>query len=141
MTPDTHWPTTADQAGPPSHGSKRFNRWPCPRAVIRHTALWCMATALAGAAWASTPGEKVVCTDAPRSAWLNEAQARSLFDAQRYVLVRFKVSRGNCHEFYAIEPSGAVVESYQHPVTGQTVRSTRIPPPDIPSPTLEKPRP
>ncbi|MDZ4160628.1 MAG: PepSY domain-containing protein [Burkholderiales bacterium] len=127
-------PTPSVHSGP----SRRFVR---PRAVIRHTALWCIASTLAGAAWASTPGEKVVCTDAPRSAWLNEAQARSHFEAQRYVLVRFKVSRGNCHEFYAIEPSGAVVESYQHPVTGQTVRSTRIPPPDISTPTSGKPRP
>jgi hypothetical protein len=100
-----------------------------PRPIVRATALWCIAAALSSSAWPSTPGEKVVCTDAPRSTWLSEGQARTVFQTDRYVLVRFKVSRGNCHEFYAIEPGGAVVESYQHPVTGHTVRSTRIPPP------------
>ena len=81
-----------------------------------------------GSAQASTPREKVVCTDLPRSQWLSEAQARGRFKASAYLLVKFKVSRGNCHEFYAIEHGGGIVEVYQHPVTGETVRMTRLPP-------------
>jgi hypothetical protein len=76
---------------------------------------------------ASAPQEKVVCTDAPRSQWISEAQARERFEASRYVLVKYKVSRGNCHEFYAIDAQGTVVEAYMHPVTGEIIRSTRIP--------------
>lgn len=102
---------------------------------LTHTAkrsLVCMASlcwALSPAAHASSPTEKVVCTQAPRHTWLSEQQARAAFNDSAYVLVRFKVSRGNCHEFYAIEPSGTVVETYQHPVTGKAVRTTRIAPP------------
>lgn len=88
-----------------------------------------LCVALPTVAQASTPIEKVVCTQAPRHTWLNEAQARTAFNASAYVLVRFKVSRGNCHEFYAIDTQGAVVEAYQHPVTGEAVRTTRIAPP------------
>lgn len=85
-------------------------------------------------AWASTPQEKVFCTDAPRSQWLSEAKARDLFGASRYVLVQYKVSKGNCHEFYAVDAQGTVVEAYMHPVTGETIRSTRIPADAAPAP-------
>lgn len=88
-----------------------------------------MGWGLSQGALASAPTEKVVCTQAPRHTWLSEPQARAAFNDSAYALVRFKVSRGNCHEFYAIEPSGAVVETYQHPVTGKAVRTTRIAPP------------
>ena len=76
---------------------------------------------------ASAPTEKVVCTDAPRSQWMSEARAREIFGASRFVVVKFKVSKGNCHEFYAVDAQGGVVEAYLHPVTGQEVRATRIP--------------
>jgi|GEM_PF-2126710 len=114
-----------------------------PRPVRVATHLWqCVGLGLAGllplCAQASAPTEKVVCTDAPRDTWLSEAQARAAFHASDYVLVRFKVSRGNCHEFYAIDAQGAVVESYQHPITGETVRSTRIAPP-LPNPKTNPP--
>lgn len=52
---------------------------------------------------------------------------RAAFKAESYVLVRFKISKGNCHEFYAIGHDGGVTEAYIHPVTGATVRSTHIP--------------
>lgn len=82
----------------------------------------------AGSAQASTPAEKVVCTDQPRSQWMTEQQARQRFKAADYLLVKFKISRGNCHEFYAIEHGGSIVEAYLHPVTGEAVRLTRQPP-------------
>lgn len=110
-----------------------------PHALIGSPALAALCLALligsSGSAQASTPGEKVVCTELPRSQWLTERQARERFRASAYLLVKFKVSRGNCHEFYAIEHGGGIVEAYQHPVTGDVVRMTRLPPL-----TPEKPR-
>lgn len=82
-----------------------------------------------GLAQASTPAEKVVCTQAPSSTWMTQAQAMKAFGAADYVLVRFKVSKGNCHEFYAVDRQGALIEAYRHPVTGEDVRVTRIPAP------------
>ncbi|HEX5783998.1 PepSY domain-containing protein [Hydrogenophaga soli] len=77
-------------------------------------------------ALASQPTQQVVCTQAPPSTWMNEAQAREAFQADQYLLVKFKVSKGHCHEFYAVAHDGSVVEAYRHPVTGQTVRLTRL---------------
>ena len=92
--------------------------------------LLCCGTLLLGAtAHASAPKEKVFCTNAPPSQWTSEAQARERFRAQDYVLVKYKVSSGNCHEFYAVDAQGTVVESYLHPITGETVRTTRVPAP------------
>ncbi|WP_066258602.1 PepSY domain-containing protein [Hydrogenophaga flava] len=79
-------------------------------------------------AQASSPTEKVVCTDQPRAQWMSEQQARALFKAPSYLLVKFKVSKGRCHEFYAVEHDGTVVEAYLHPVTGEVIRMTRVPP-------------
>lgn len=112
--------------------SQRLARLSATSGGLTHLAVGlvtALAFALPGGAWASNPTEKVVCTQAPSDTWLTEAQARTAFNASTYVLVSFKVSRGNCHEFYAIDPQGAVVEAYQHPVTGASVRTTRIAPP------------
>lgn len=70
---------------------------------------------------------------------MSEAEARERFHASKYMLLRFKVSSENCHEFYAIEHDGTVVEAYVHPVTGDVLRSSRIPPPGLRPP--EAPRP
>lgn len=94
---------------------------------IALNASWLLALSC-GAALASTPSEKVVCTDQPRSLWMSEQQARTVFKASSYLLVKFKVSKGRCHEFYAVEHDGTVVEAYLHPVTGDVVRMTRLPP-------------
>jgi len=111
-----------------------------PRNASTRTALpgWaalCLALLAwqAGSAQASTPAEKVVCTQQPRSQWMTEAQARERFKASEYLLVKFKVSRGNCYEFYAIEHGGSIVEAYLHPVTGEAVRLTRQPPINTPA--------
>jgi hypothetical protein len=107
-----------------------------PKSRLPGLAALCLALLVAsgGPAKASTPGEKVVCTDLPRSQWLSEPQARERFKASAYLLVKFKISRGNCHEFYAIEHGGGIVEAYQHPVTGDMVRMTRVPPPKAAKP-------
>jgi hypothetical protein len=103
-------------------------------------ALCLLALTAPMATWASTPIEKVVCTQAPRSQWLSETQARTAFNANAYVLVRFKISRGNCHEFYAIDAQGGIVEAYQHPVTGESLRTTRIAPTQASNPSLHAQR-
>ena len=105
--------------------------------------LWLAAAFLGstGTAYASTPAEKVVCTQAPRSQWMTEAQARQLFRADTYALVKFKVSKGNCHEFYAVDHQGTVVEAYLHPLTGETVRLTRLPAPSLDPSNLKGVRP
>ena len=83
----------------------------------------------AGPAWASEPKDRVICTEAPQSTWMSEAEARKRFQANKYLLVRFKISGEKCHEFYALEHDGTAIEAYVHPVTGEVVRMTRIPPP------------
>ena len=91
---------------------------------------WCCAALLgASPAHAQANTEKIFCTDAPRWQWTSEAKAREQFKASQYVLVKYKVSSGNCHEFYAVDAQGTVVESYLHPITGETVRTTRLPAP------------
>lgn len=113
----------------------RFVRYPLT------TAVGGLVLAISSVAYASPPAEKIVCTDAPRAQWMSEQQARAIFDAPKYSLVRFKVSKGNCHEFYAVATNGDVVEAYLHPVTGAVVRQTRIPAPSSISSTANGVRP
>lgn len=100
-----------------------------------NSAVGAVALAASCVAYASPPIEKIVCTDAPRATWMSESQARAIFNAPAYALVRFKVSKGNCHEFYAVATNGDVVEAYLHPVTGAIVRQTRIPAPSAATPS------
>lgn len=81
---------------------------------------------LASLAQASPPTEKVVCTQAERSTWLPEAKIREVFGEANFTLIKLKVSRGNCYEFYAVHRDGSVVEAYYNPVTGEAVRYNRI---------------
>jgi len=78
------------------------------------------------AAQASSPGEKVICTDKPRSTWISESQIRKIFGESDFALTRFKVSRGNCYEFYAVAHDGSIVEAYYHPVSGKLLRHNRV---------------
>ena len=130
---DTHQPLNAPNRVGTSHA---------PLACLCLVAS--LATGIMGAtgvAHASTPQEKVVCTEAPRNQWMTEVQARKLFKADDYALVKFKVSKGNCHEFYAVDHQGGVTEAYMHPVTGAQVRITRIPAPNQPVSNLSGARP
>ena len=114
----------------PASAAQRTHTSPQSATRLRKASLALLASAaalLGGAAQASTPVEKIICTQAPRNTWMSEQQARAAFKAESYVLVRFKISKGNCHEFYAIGHDGGVTEAYIHPVTGATVRSTHIP--------------
>lgn len=78
-----------------------------------------------GFAEASSPAEKIVCTQEPRSSWMPEAKIREIFGEERFALAKLKVSRGNCYEFYAVEKNGAVVEAYYHPISGEVARYNR----------------
>ena len=92
-------------------------------------ALLTLSAASTVSAWASEPQDRVICTDAPQSTWMSEAEARKRFRADQYLLVKFKISSERCHEFYAVEHDGSAIEAYVHPVTGDVVRMTRIPAP------------
>lgn len=81
---------------------------------------------VSGGAWASSPAEKLICTQAPRSTWMSEAKVREIFGDKHYALVKFKVSRGNCYEFYAVSNDGSIVEAYYHPVSGEQLRLNRV---------------
>lgn len=81
---------------------------------------------LAATVHGSAPGERVICTQAPRAQWMPEAKIREIFGEQHYTLARLKISRGNCYEFYAISPDGSVVEAYYHPVSGKLLRHNRV---------------
>ncbi|MBS1145362.1 MAG: PepSY protein [Proteobacteria bacterium] len=81
---------------------------------------------VSGGAWASSPAEKLVCTKSPRSDWMPEAKIREIFGEKNYSLVKFKISRGNCYEFYAVGNDGSIVEAYYHPVSGAQLRFNRV---------------
>lgn len=94
------------------------------RLSARALAAGLLAAALPAAA--TEPDKRLTCTTEPRSSWMSEEEARRVFGAGNYALVKFKVSRGNCYEFYAVGRGGGIVEAYYHPVTGKLVRETRF---------------
>ena len=75
---------------------------------------------------ASSPLEKLICTNAPRSEWLPESKMREIFGDKEFSLVKFKVSSGNCYEFYAVHKDGSIVEAYYDPVSGKSMRYNRV---------------
>ncbi len=109
-----------------------MNATPTARGVLAALAAALLAGGLAGPAAASPPGEEKFCTKEPRSRWLPEAEIRRIFGEEKYAVVKFKVSRTNCYEFYAIRKEGGIVEAYYHPVTGRLVRETRVGEPGAP---------
>lgn len=78
-------------------------------------------------AMASTPLEKVVCTEqAARTGWLSESRIRSIVGEQDFTLLKLKVSSGNCYEFYGVHRNGSLIEAYYHPVSGEVLRYNRV---------------
>jgi len=64
-----------------------------------------------------------VCTTAPRSQWLTEAQMRARIARLGYTSIRvFQVS-GSCYEIYARAANGHRAEVYFNPVTGAIVEN------------------
>lgn len=110
------------------HRKTGMRNIPSPRlrALIQGLTAAAFVWLCASHAQASEPKDRVICTAVPPSAWMSETEARQRFHAEEYMLVRFKISSENCHEFYAVTHDGSVVEAYVHPVTGEVVRLTRI---------------
>lgn len=62
-----------------------------------------------------------VCTQAPRSEWLPEAEMRLLAEFRGYKIVTFKIANRSCYEVYGFK-DGQIVEAYFNPVTSKLVR-------------------
>lgn len=93
--------------------------------------LWLIPFAVAAQGSAATgkvPGvvsrEKAseVCTQAPRSEWIDEAEMRLLAEHRGYRIKTFKVANGNCYEVYGFDRDNQIVEAYFDPVTTRLVR-------------------
>ncbi|MDT8990495.1 PepSY domain-containing protein [Curvibacter sp. APW13] len=63
-----------------------------------------------------------VCTQAPRSEWIDEAEMRLLAEHRGYRIKTFKVANGNCYEVYGFDRDNQIVEAYFDPVTTRLVR-------------------
>jgi hypothetical protein len=86
----------------------------------------CISFVACPKAQASGPVESLVCTSAPRTDWVGEKKIRQAFGESAYAKVFFKVTKGNCYEFYAIGKDGSVVEAYYDPVSMKPVRISRF---------------
>jgi len=65
------------------------------------------------------------CTDAPRSAWMDQStMLRQLADAG-YRMKSFEVTQGQCYRIRGNEPDGAKVKVYFDPVDGKVVERKR----------------
>ena len=98
----------------------------CSLKISSLTALTTLLLGVMLPASASTPVEAIVCTRAQQNTWLGEKRIRQIFGEKEYVRIDFKVSRGNCYEFYAISKNGFIVEAYYEPVAGELVRFNRV---------------
>jgi hypothetical protein len=96
--------------------------------VAYHRQLLALLALLMGVftAHASAPKESITCTTAPQAYWVGEKKIRKMFNESQYAQVFFKVSKGNCYEFYAIGKDNSTTEAYYHPVTMAAVRLNRI---------------
>lgn len=81
----------------------------------------------ASTAQADILAKPVVCNVQPGQKWLGEDRIKAIFGTSEYMDVKFKTSKLQCYEFYAIKKNGDVVEAYYHPVTGDLVKRNLIP--------------
>ena len=89
--------------------------------VLIPSALALSLAAMIGFAGQASAGP--VCTTAPRTQWLTEAQMRARIVEMGYTRIRvFQVS-GSCYEIYARAPNGRRAEVYFNPVTGAVVQN------------------
>ena len=63
------------------------------------------------------------CTSEPKDKWLAESVMKSKIDGMGYKTAVFKTTAGNCYEIYGFDKSGARVEIYFHPVSGEVVEA------------------
>lgn len=64
------------------------------------------------------------CDSGPREGWQPQAKLESTLKSQGWQVRRIKVD-GGCYEVYAVDPKGARVEAYFHPVTLAPVPTSR----------------
>jgi hypothetical protein len=64
------------------------------------------------------------CTDAPKEQWIQADVMRAKIVAENYKVDVFKVTKGRCYEIYGRDKSGARVEVYFDPVTGEVVKTS-----------------
>ena len=114
-------------------GATKRRRNPAMLFWTGYALLVLLALAATARAFASTVGEQVRCTSQPRAAWLSEARIKAIFGADKYAAVKFKVSRTNCYEFYAVTHEGDIVEAYYDPIDGRLVRENRMTAPAAPA--------
>lgn len=81
----------------------------------------------ASTAQASSLGKPISCNVQPGQKWLGEDKIKAIFGTSEYMDVKFKTSKLQCYEFYAIRKNGDVVEAYYHPVSGDLVKRNVIP--------------
>lgn len=109
--------------------------------MANHLALWIAATVLPLAVHAqsgvppvarqdpakpltSSARDKAseICTQAPRSEWIDAAEMQLLAQHRGYRIKTFKVANGNCYEVYGFDSNNQIVEAYFDPVTTRLVR-------------------
>jgi hypothetical protein len=86
-----------------------------------------LAVCGASTAQATSQGKPIVCNVQLGQKWLGEDRIKTIFGASEYIDVKFKTSKMQCYEFYAIKKNGDVVEAYYNPVTGELIKSNLIP--------------
>jgi hypothetical protein len=64
------------------------------------------------------------CTDAPKEQWIQADVMRAKIVAENYKVDVFKVTKGMCYEIYGRDRTGARVEVYFNPVTGEVVKTS-----------------
>jgi hypothetical protein len=75
------------------------------------------------------PGSEVtMCTEVPRSEWMEEADFQAIAARRGFKTLKFKVSRGNCYEIYGFDRNGQLVEVYFNPVNGRIVQQNKAKP-------------
>ncbi len=64
------------------------------------------------------------CGDAPRAQWMSQDAAKTKLKDLGYEVRRVKPENG-CYEAYAVDKTGAKVEVFLHPVSGEVVGTSK----------------
>lgn len=64
-----------------------------------------------------------LCTDEPKEAWMSQKEMKKMINDAGYRIKLFKVTSGNCYEFYGWDKEGRKVEIYHNPITGEPVKT------------------
>ncbi len=81
-----------------------------------------LALAAATVAVPAFAGDSVDCGSAPKSEWMSVEAVAAKFEADGYKVREVKVE-DSCYEVYAIDKTGARVETYINPATAAVVET------------------